>query len=543
MEAHEDTSTIKSAKLFICKGKFEKFALWPNEDLKTNFSRLNNIVNELKDLGFEVPDVDISHKFLRALPPKYETIVTLLVRSNLKETSPSEILGEILTRDIFKQSQEELHGDLNDSKKKIVAFKAKSSNDDSDDESNASTDHDVASMVERFKKFMKKKGYHSVHNKSGKSYGKNPFAKEKCFECGEMGHISTNCKNKDEENSSKSKKFEGKKKLFKKYNKKKNGKACYVAWESDASSDSDSNDDDDDVKPSKKGLAGISIKEAPSLFDTTYCLMAKGEPKVCDDDDEFSYDDLVEMVSNLDDLLGDMKGKYRDLKKKHASLQDSYEELKIFHENLLETHEKLKEAHNSHISQEANKLKVDVGITCDLLDDLSSIESISRSSVSTSCDDLLAIPCSSKVDSCMNDSITCDPLLIVENDELRNTVDCLTKALANCHRGENTYNKMWECQRFTLKHEGLGYIPKKNKSAFVDKKTTFMKECRLYCAKCKNTGHLEKDCIGNKDVHLAIDPSYVLVKSSQGVVYAKFVGKIEIMPMLLTMAFLAKAQS
>jgi hypothetical protein len=34
--------------------------------------------------------------------------------------------------------------------------------------------------------------------------------------------------------------------------------------------------------------------------------MAKAEPKVCDDD-EFSYDDLVEMVSNLDDLLGDMK--------------------------------------------------------------------------------------------------------------------------------------------------------------------------------------------------------------------------------------------
>jgi hypothetical protein len=36
-----------------------------------------------------------------------------------------------------------------------------------------------------------------------------------------MGHISTNCKDKDEDNSSK-------KKLFKKYNKKKNVKACYV---------------------------------------------------------------------------------------------------------------------------------------------------------------------------------------------------------------------------------------------------------------------------------------------------------------------------
>jgi hypothetical protein len=58
----------------------------------------------------------------------------------------------------------------------------------------------------------------------------------------------------------------------------------------------------------------------------------------------------------------------------------------------------------------------------------------------------------------MNDS-PYDPLLIVENHELRNTFDCPTKALANCHRGKNTYNKMSECQRFTLEHEGLGYIP------------------------------------------------------------------------------------
>jgi hypothetical protein len=72
--------------------------------------------------------------------------------------------------------------------------------------------------------------------------------------------------------------------------------------------------DDDDVKPSKKGLTGIAIKEAPSLFNTPYCIMAKGEPKVCKID-EFAYDDIVEMVSNLNDLLGDMKGKYNSLRK------------------------------------------------------------------------------------------------------------------------------------------------------------------------------------------------------------------------------------
>jgi hypothetical protein len=222
IEPHEGTSNVKSDKLFICKGKFEKFALLPNEELKDSFSRLNSIVNELNDLNFDVPNVDISHKFLRALPPKHETIVTLLVRSNLKTISPSEALGDVLTHDIFKQSQEELHANLHKDKKKIVAFKAKTSNDDDHDgDSETSTDDDVALMV---KKFMKKKGYQCGSSKDNKFYSKNPFAKKKCFECGEMDHISTNCKNKNEYNSSK-------KRLFKKYTKNKNDKSCYVEWD------------------------------------------------------------------------------------------------------------------------------------------------------------------------------------------------------------------------------------------------------------------------------------------------------------------------
>lgn len=48
------------------------------------------------------------------------------------------MLGEILTHDIFKKSQEESHGLVVDEKKKSIALKAKSckviENDDSDDE-------------------------------------------------------------------------------------------------------------------------------------------------------------------------------------------------------------------------------------------------------------------------------------------------------------------------------------------------------------------------------------------------------------------------
>jgi hypothetical protein len=96
IEAHEGTPNVKSAKLFISKGKFEKFALLPNEELKDSFSDPNDIMNELKDLRFDVSKVDISHKFHRALPPKYETIFTLLVRLNLKTITPSKVLVKFL---------------------------------------------------------------------------------------------------------------------------------------------------------------------------------------------------------------------------------------------------------------------------------------------------------------------------------------------------------------------------------------------------------------------------------------------------------------
>jgi hypothetical protein len=77
------------------------------------------------------------------------------------------------------------------------------------------------------------------------------------------------------------------------------------------------------MNPPRRVLPKLSLRRLSSLFDTPYCLTAKGEPKVCDDD-AFLYDDLVERISNPDDVLRNIIRKYKDLKKKHASLQDFY---------------------------------------------------------------------------------------------------------------------------------------------------------------------------------------------------------------------------
>lgn len=71
---------MKSAKLYVYKGKFEKFVMKKDESIPDMFNLLNEIMNELKVLGLYAPNMDFSQKFPRSLLQKYNTIVTMLVR-------------------------------------------------------------------------------------------------------------------------------------------------------------------------------------------------------------------------------------------------------------------------------------------------------------------------------------------------------------------------------------------------------------------------------------------------------------------------------
>jgi len=85
--------------------------------------------------------------------------------------------------------------------------------------------------------------------------------------------------------------------------------------------------------------------------------------RVLQDDDEleeFSYDDLVDMLNDASNLVIKEKEKLKDLELKYGSLQASYEELKTSHENLKETHVKFKEAHNTLLDHK-DKAKLSMG--------------------------------------------------------------------------------------------------------------------------------------------------------------------------------------
>jgi hypothetical protein len=192
MEIYEATSTVKEAKLYVYKGKFNEFTMKKDEDVSTMFSWLDDIVNELKCLDFDVTNKDFCHKFLRCLPEKYETIVTLLVRTDLNKMTPTEVLGEVQTHDLFKQSQKEVQGQSMSEEKKNIALKAKSTQEENDDENQEiDSDEEMTLIVKGLKRIMKKK-----FDKMGQSSKKNPFEGKDCLNCGEIGYISINCPNK-----------------------------------------------------------------------------------------------------------------------------------------------------------------------------------------------------------------------------------------------------------------------------------------------------------------------------------------------------------
>jgi hypothetical protein len=86
---------------------------------------LQVIVNELKALGEEVKDNQFSMKFLRSLPKRFDTLITVLVRTILKDSTPQQVFQEVMTDDSYREDDE---------KEELVKKKKKKENEKKDDE-------------------------------------------------------------------------------------------------------------------------------------------------------------------------------------------------------------------------------------------------------------------------------------------------------------------------------------------------------------------------------------------------------------------------
>ena len=76
-------------------------------------------------MGEKIKDDDVSHRFLMCLPPRFEMLRLLIIRGGLKEITPNQVLGDVMTQETYHVERE--GDDKDDKKKNSVAFKASSS--------------------------------------------------------------------------------------------------------------------------------------------------------------------------------------------------------------------------------------------------------------------------------------------------------------------------------------------------------------------------------------------------------------------------------
>jgi magnesium-transporting ATPase (P-type) len=217
-ETYEGTPAVKSAKLYILKDKLTSFKMKDDESILEMFHRLQVIVNDLKALGEKINDDDVSHRFLMCLPPRFETLRLIIIRGGLKQLTPNQVLGDVMTQKTYRVERDGADKDEkkeDEDKKKSVAFKASSSSknndkskkqESSDDEDGSDIDDEaVALFVRKFGKFMKKKkkGYGARKRRDN---NKSKEYVRRCYNCKSPNYIMAYCPYNSDNNEDEKKK-------------------------------------------------------------------------------------------------------------------------------------------------------------------------------------------------------------------------------------------------------------------------------------------------------------------------------------------------
>jgi hypothetical protein len=201
-KTYESTSTVKSVKLYMLKDKLSNFKMKDDESISEMFYMLQVIINDLKSLGEKAKDVDFSHKFLMRLPKRFKTLRTIIFRGGLKDVTPNEVLGNVMTDAQYNDDDDEVVKE-EDKNKKSVVFKASTSSsrnkskgnakkEESSDEECSNHDSDdeaLALFVHKFSK-MKKKGYGT---RKRSDYFKNNEYVRLCYKWKSPGPIVMDC--------------------------------------------------------------------------------------------------------------------------------------------------------------------------------------------------------------------------------------------------------------------------------------------------------------------------------------------------------------
>src|SRR3954471_8263586 len=205
----EGVSTQKDARIDTLRSKFYRFKRNEGEKVSSIYSRLTTLANELISLSADdITPHSVVRTLLRSLDDSFDHIVLMIKeRTDFRRLVAADILERLNT---FEMEEDEKR-DINGSRRRSHALKAKASRCSSPEVSSASgvesddpasIGKDLALIMKRFDRFQRKgfsspKKSYSSRNSSRTSHRSSsrssPTKDNCCYKCKKPGHFIAEC--------------------------------------------------------------------------------------------------------------------------------------------------------------------------------------------------------------------------------------------------------------------------------------------------------------------------------------------------------------
>ncbi|GKV11303.1 hypothetical protein SLEP1_g22568 [Rubroshorea leprosula] len=289
---HEGTSQVKESKINRLIYMYELFKMKLEESIPNMYTRLNDIVTNLKALGKVYPSQEVVRKVLRSLPKNWKAKKTTIEKSkDLNTLKLEDLMGKLMTYEI--EVQVDCGVEVVEKKKKNVAFKASNQKEESEDDASndeSNNEEDITKLVSKeVKKYMKKslkrtssRRNKEIHYSRGRicsdddDRGKPSKKHIKCYECNKIGHYRNECPQL--------KKGERK-------NKKSMKKKAFIAtWSNDETSPTESE------SSLENGVANLCFMAQEDSYNDEE-VNFNFSSSINDSSFEYSYDDLCKVLN------------------------------------------------------------------------------------------------------------------------------------------------------------------------------------------------------------------------------------------------------
>ena len=282
---NEGTKAVKKSRLQLLTSQFEVLQMGEEDKFVDFQDKLLDIANKCQALGSPIYGERLNWKILRSLPKRFKAKVTAIEESkDVDDMSLDELLGSLQTFEACMKPK---------AKNKGLALKVVK------EASSSEEDEEMALLVRKFRKFLKKgakpygkysrdkevkKSFTPPHERSGHVKSNR---KVQCFKCKKFGHFASDCPSGDSKRD-------------------KKGKAMAATWsEDDESSDEKSSSDESSSEEELvSNFVGFTASYS-SLDDTSQDSLedkVDSNHQVCLNENP-TYDELLAKVKSLEKKL------------------------------------------------------------------------------------------------------------------------------------------------------------------------------------------------------------------------------------------------